>query len=201
MPSKSLGFVLLSMLLAGLSSRAEAQLARLPLAVEVRLGSGVPTGDFASRDPGIEAGPGLAYSIGGVLDVIPLLGVYAHVQQARFACAECGDAGVDETAMGNGVEAGVEARVPFRLGGVQPWVRGGVVRSTLRFSSGESSQTSEPGTGFALGAGVRLPLAGIELSPGVRYQGYPAEFRFTNLSSRSVDVTHLTVDLGLLLHF
>lgn len=188
--------------LAAPAGPAEAQLlSRLPLSFHARLGAGLPTGDFAAGSPGIAAEPGASFEVGGVLRIAPLLGLYAAYQQDRFGCGECGAVSLDERAVTRGFEAGGELSSPFRPLGLTPWVRAGVVRHSLSLSREESSLVSEPGVGFGAGAGIRVPVGPVLLSPGVRYQSYSVEMRFSGYPARSMDVSQLTVDVGLLLPF
>lgn len=200
---KLLRLPLLALLvLAATGARADAQvLSRLPLSLHARLGAGLPTGDFADGSPGIAAEPGASFEVGAVLRPVPLLGVYAAYQQERFGCGECAAVSIDEEAVARGFEAGGELSSPWGVRGVTPWGRAGVVRQSLRFSSGESSLVSEPGVGFGVGGGVRIPVGPVLLSPGVRYQSYSVEVEFSGYPSRSMDVSQLTVDVGLLLPF
>jgi hypothetical protein len=193
---------LVSTLLLSAVRPADAQiLSRLPLSLQARIGSASPTGGFAEASPGLGAEPGLAWELGGLLQPTRWLGVYAGYQQGRFGCAECEGVGVDGSAVASGVEAGAQLSSPVQRFGLRPWVRGGVVRHFLRFSRGESGLRSDPGLGFGIGGGVELEFAGVRVAPGVRFQSYPVEVVFSGYPSRSLDVSHLTLDLGLILPF
>lgn len=201
MPPLRLALLVL-LALAAPPGGAEAQvLSRLPLSLHARLGAGLPTGDFAASAPGIAAEPGASFEVGGMLRLLPLLGVYAAYQQERFGCGECAAVSIDDRAVARGFEAGGHLESPVRPFGLVPWARGGVVRHSLRFSDGESALVSEPGVGFGVGAGIAVPLGPVLLAPGVRYQRYAVDVEFGGYPSRGMDVSQLTVDVGLLLPF
>lgn len=193
---------LLAALLLTAAPPAHAQvLSRLPLSLQARIGMASPQGAFAETSPGLGAEPGLAWELGGLLQPIRWLGVYAGYQQGRFGCAECEGVGMDGSSIASGVEAGVQFSSPVQRFGLRPWVRGGAVRHFLSFARGESGIRSEPGVGFAVGGGLEVEIVGVRLAPGVRYQSYPVEVRFSGFPARDVDVSHLTLDLGLILPF
>ncbi len=199
---KPLRLPLVALLALLAPGRADAQvLSRLPLSLHARVGAASPTGDFAQRSPGIAAEPGASFEVGGVLRLAPFLGLYAAWQQERFGCEECGAVSLDDRAVARGFEAGGEVSSPFRPLGLTPWARVGVVRHSLRFSREESSLSSEPGAGFGVGGGVRVPVGPVAISPGVRYQSYSVDVEFGGYPTRRMDVSQLTFDVGLLLPF
>lgn len=182
--------------------RADAQvLSRLPLAFQARLGAGIPTGTFAEQGPGIGAEPGLAFEVGGLLEATSWLGLYAGYQRDRFGCEGCRSVNTDAAVVADGAEGGVHVTIPFQRFGVRPWMRSGVVRHTLRFQRDESGIRSEPGIGFGVGGGLELEVVGLRIAPGVRFQSYTVDVHFSGYPTRSLDVSHLTVDLGLILPF
>ena len=182
--------------------RADAQLlSRLPLAFQARAGVAVPTGTFADPSPGIGAEPGLALELGGLLEATSWLGVYAGYQRSRFGCEGCRAVNADAGVTTTGASAGVQLRSPLARFGVRPWARGGAVRQTLEFRRDDSGIRSEPGTGFGLGGGVEVEVLGVRIAPGVHFQSYPVDVQFAGYPTRSLDVSHLTVDLGLVLPF
>lgn len=189
-------------LLAAPAARADAQvLSRLPLAFQARLGAAIPTGTFAEQGPGIGAEPGLAFEVGGLLEAASWLAVYAGYQRDRFACEGCRSVNADASVTATGAEAGAQVTVPFERFGIRPWVRGGAVRHSLQFQREDSGIRSDPGTGFGVGGGLELRVAGLRISPGVRFQSYTVDVQFSGYPSRSLDVSHLTVDVGLILPF
>lgn len=172
--------------------------AQLPvsLAVEARAGYAVPTGDFSgSADtPAFEAGP--TFAVGGRLDLLAGVGLFVAYQQSRFGCLTCRSDDLDGSAVLDGMEAGVHL-APMTFAGVTPWLRAAGLVQALSFSGFGEQLYSRNGTGFGIGAGVEVPLAaGLTLAPGIRFQAVPAEFEFSNLPQRSVDVSFFSFDLG-----
>ncbi len=178
--------------------------AQLPgaLSLEARLGGALATGALADPVDGVDAGAGYAAGISARWDATEAVAVYVGYERAGLACAACEDASLDGTVVDAGLGAGAILTLPSVLPGISPWVRAGVVRRQLRFSGGGETSASAPGLGFDLGAGVTLPLvASFSLTPGIRFLNYPAEFDFAIVPDRSVDVSHVGVDVGLVYQF
>ncbi|HEX6938106.1 MAG TPA: hypothetical protein VF158_01745 [Longimicrobiales bacterium] len=178
--------------------------AQLPssLSLEARLGGAFATGEFGAPGTALDAGTGYAASVAGRLEVAPGITVYVGYERAELACAACADVAIDDAVIDAGIAGGAIVMLPFDAAGISPWLRAGVVRRQLEFSAEAGTSASKPGYGFDLGAGVTLPLVGpFTLTPGIRYLSYPAEFDFENVPDRSIDVTHVGVDVGLAYQF
>lgn len=183
---------------------AQAQLLPdIPLSVEVRGGVGVPVGDFAGEE-GIEAGTGFGFGVGAMVGVTPMFSAYGAYQWTRFGCGECeGIENLDDEVTDSGFELGGQADLPFRPAGLAPWVRAGVLLHELEFSGDEGDVSSDRSLGFALGGGITYPLGPtLSVTPGIHYRNYSAEFDLGNLDlNGETDVSHLTLDVGLVYRF
>lgn len=197
---KHLATALILPVLALATPRAAAQ--ALPISVEVRLGAGVPLGDFAETDPGIGAQAGPAFSAGVLLHLSGALSAYAAYGRTEFSCPRCGDAGLDDRVSDAGGELGVQAMLPARLAGASPWVRAGGVYRQLTFSGQGGTLSSDPGLGFEAGGGVSVALTrSISLSPGIRFRTYTAGLDLGEFPGRTVDVSHVVADVGISYRF
>jgi hypothetical protein len=190
-------------LLASAAQPAAAQLLpNLPLSVEVRVGVGVPMGEFAESEPGIGAGAGPAFSAGALFHFSDALSVYGAYSRTHFACGACDGAGLDEQVVDAGAEFGVQAMLPARLAGASPWLRAGGVYRQLTFSGQGGRLSSDPGFGFEAGAGLSVAVTpSISLAPGVRFRTYTAALDLGELPSRSVDVAQVLADVGIAYRF
>lgn len=178
--------------------------AQLPgaLSVEARLGGAFATGEFGTPGRALEAGSGYAASVNGRLGLLSGLSVYVGYERAQMACDACAATQLDDALVDDGIGAGAIVELPFGPPGLSPWVRAGLVRRQLKMSGDGETIASKPGIGFDLGAGITLPLTGpFKVTPGIRYIRYPADFEFTVLPDRSIDVSHVGVDVGLAYQF
>ncbi|HEX7117770.1 MAG TPA: hypothetical protein VF212_03235 [Longimicrobiales bacterium] len=178
--------------------------AQLPaaLSIEARLGGAFATGEFGATGEALDAGAGYTASVNGRWELVPGVAAYIGYERTRMACDACKDVAFDDTVVDAG--AGVGAIVTFALGstGFAPWVRAGIVRRQLQFTSDGETVASRPGYGFDLGAGIAVPVvASFALTPGIRFLNYPAEFDFEILPDKSIDVSHFGVDIGLAYQF
>ena len=193
------------LLLCGAATPAVAQrIPDLPLTLEVRLGAGAPTGDFADPAAGVDAEAGFGFEVGARLNVTPTVALYGAYQWMEFGCAECETAEIDGDVLDSGGEIGARADLPFQRAGLAPWVRAGILFHELEFSGEGGSLRSDAAFGFGIGAGVAVPLQrGLTLLPGIHYRTYSADFEFEELSLRnlSTDVSHVTLDVGLAYRF
>lgn len=177
-------------------------LAGLPLSVEVRLGAGIPIGEFAEDAPGVGAQAGPAFSAGARLHLSPVLAVYGAYSGTAFSCPRCGEAGIDESVVDAGAEFGVHATLPARVAGAAPWVRAGGVYRHLTFSGQGGRLSSDAAAGFEAGAGVSVQLTpSLAIEPGVRFRTYAAELDLGDSPARTVDVSHVLADVGLVFRF
>jgi hypothetical protein len=189
--------------LLGLTAPASSQgLPRPPLQLELRVGASVPTGEFAERDPGIGARTGPRLEAGGVFRLAPLLGIFGGASRGEFACSACTGVGLDDRVVDTGVNAGLEVSPGLRLGGLAPWLRAGAVVQQLTFTGEGERLVSPMALGYQLGGGVVVPVRGpIRLRPGLHYRSYPAELDLGAFGGRTVNVAHVTLDLGISVHF
>ncbi|MBW3654471.1 MAG: hypothetical protein KY444_00060 [Gemmatimonadetes bacterium] len=190
-------------LLATAAQTAGAQrLPRLPVSVEVRVGAGIPVGEFTEEEPGVGAGAGPAFSAGALFHVSNALAVYGAYSRTYFACGACDATGLDEQVVDAGAEFGVQAMLPVRLAGASPWLRAGGVYRQLTFSGEGDQLSSEPGFGFEAGGGVAVPLTrSISIGPGVRFRTYAAELDLGAFPNRTVDVSQVLADVGIVYRF
>lgn len=172
------------------------------LALELRGGAAVPLGDLAESAPGVGAEAGPHLSVAASWRLSRALSAQAGYSRSWFACGRCGDVGIDDRVVDTGFDAGLEARLPGRVGAVTPWVSAGGVLHQLVFSDEESSLSSDYAVGFRLAAGAAVPLArSLSLKPGVSYRAYSADLALGGAGGQTVDVAHLTVDVGVVYHF
>lgn len=184
-----------------------------PLSVEVRGGAAFPMGDFADERQG-NAETGWGYGGNVSLQLNPALALYAGYDRFEFPSdnfevdlpGNVGD--VDGKWIDSGFSGGVKLMLPLatmsRLG---PWVKGGVVYRKLgvnlddeRFDELEDELETDPALGFEVGGGLSLPLGPrVAVTPGVRYLSYSADP--VDGGDGEVNVSHLTLDLGLSIRF
>lgn len=190
----------LAAILAGvLPGAGHAQVVpRLPIALEVRAGGALPTGEFAESSPGVGAEAGPLLEASAILRVVPAIGIYAGYRRIWFSCSLCAERGMDDTVIDSGLEFGVEGDIPLDAAGGVPWIRVGGILHQLEFSGFGSTLTSDPGLGLRVGAGLSVPLTPpLLLVPAVSYAVYPAELGLGGLPDRTVNAGRLAADLGI----
>jgi hypothetical protein len=187
----------------GLAAPGHAQvLPRLPLSLEVRGGGGVPTGEFARRQPGVGAELGPRVEGVAVVRLREWLGLFGGVSWAAFSCPACQQGGLSQDLVETGGNAGVQVTPGLRLGGLAPWIRVGAVFQQLEFTGQTESLITPVGTGFQVGGGVTLPVWGpLAVSPALHFRSYAADLDLGGRFDRTIDVSHLTLDVGVALHF
>jgi hypothetical protein len=173
--------------------------AQLPFAgsLEARVGYAWPTDGFTSglAGSGVEGGP--TFAAGGRLMPTETVGVYLAYQQIRFGCSRCADLDLDDSFTAEGVEAGIHFVPPVTGWPAVPWVRGGLVRQTLGFSSPDDRMTSAAGVGFGAAAGASVAVTRrFGLEAGLRYQSTPVDVRFTIAPDQALDVAAFSADIG-----
>jgi len=169
------------------SSPAAAQ-----LSLEMRV-SAVEAEDFLPRD--------VAYSGDLVWDFNEILSLYGGYNWAEFTYRD----GSPEHYQSSGFQAGAKVTL-LRGSSFQPWVRGGVVRNSLRYQipSQDFDEESDATFGTQFAAGVDIPiLSAITLSAGVHRQQFPVEINedecdgsFGLVPSFCTDFTTWGLDLG-----
>lgn len=173
---------------------AEAQ-GILPVAVEVRGGYAVPTGDLGDSD----VDDGLGFGVNAQLAVMPMLSVYGGWERYSFGI-DTGSSDADADVVDSGFRVGLQAGLPFTpFIGVSPFVfAGGIYNSTsLEGSSGGVSVSldSDRSLGYELGGGLAIPVGpALQLTPAVRYRSHSVEFDDTDSDS---DMSYFTAEIGL----
>lgn len=161
---------------------AAAALAAVPaqaqrgLAVELR--GGASAGNYAGAASDFEAAPLPSLGATASYGVTDRLGVYAGASRSSFGCDTGFCAGREMRFTSQGLEAGVELRLPLPA---SPWLRAGLVSHSLRYRSdatqGSVARSGEEtsGVGFGAAGGVELRLGRrLSVTPGLRYVRYGA---------------------------
>lgn len=171
---------LLGLLAAG---TAGAQTATLPLSFEVRAGLAKGTGDF-----GRALNTGYTVGVGAMYDVTPMLRAYAGYTFNSFGIEDEDDVLDEEVSINlRGFDAGVRASFVPR-GGLQPFVKGGLVYYKSEFSVDDASIAGDSELGFEVGAGLDYAL-------GNRISATPA-LSYTSVSTDG-EATLVKLDVGL----
>lgn len=179
-----------------LATGAQAQTPQR-LAIEVRGGTMVPTGDF---DNGVAMG----WSVGGTLlySATPSLELYAGFEHADFPLDGGAETGAVKVRFADdGLRTG--ARYTFTLAdssSIRPWTEVGMIfnRTTVRGTDGETSASIHSNwlAGFEVGVGFTYPLfRRLQLMPGVRYRDHLV--RFEEFGEAESTVSYVAVDFGL----
>lgn len=199
-----------AVLALSLAGNAHAQVAGLPLSIEVRGGAAFPTGDdFGSDEAGAETGYGFGANV--FVGLTPLLGIYGGYSQFEFGADVDAvgldfdfPAGADVDYRDNGFNLG--AQVTFSplssLSGVTPWLRGGATLREFEIevedADVESSVSTDRDLGFEAGGGLNIPLGEvISVTPGVRYVSFDPEFD----EDQPFEVRYIVADVGLQIRF
>jgi opacity protein-like surface antigen len=159
-----------------LSAPAIVEAQQLPLAIEVRGGAYIPTGDFAE-------GVGTGFGLGGIVSyrVIPALDIYAGYSWQSFPIdddEEFDDVDIDIEDSGFAVGVRFEVPAAANLG---PWIRAGLILHQAKFSGSDGSVsvsfTSDRTAGLELGGGVAIPVTpNLSITPGVSFRTYKPTF-------------------------
>jgi opacity protein-like surface antigen len=190
------------LLLCAPLTAATQRLPDLPLSLEVRVGAGIPIGDFANQEPGIEAEPGSAFGVSAAFHLNSVLAVYGGYSSTQFGCPRCESRGLDDSVVDSGFEFGAEAALPLRLAGFRPWIRAGGLYHELTFSGRGDQLSSDRSAGFEVGGGVAFAvLPVLWITPGIRYRTYSAELDLGGSFDQTVDVSSIALDVGLSLRF
>ena len=185
---------LLAVVAAGVlggASGAAAQSA-IPLALEVRGGAAVPTGDLKSA---LNAETGVSYGITATLNAIPMIGIYAGYERSDFSVDN--DAMADADLTDQGFAFGGKLTLPLGLTGLGPWVRGGAVYNKLSRDAAATVDDfdDERKWGFEVGGGLAIPLGTVvSVTPGVRYRTHTTG---PVVGGESVNASYVVADLGL----
>lgn len=171
----------------GGADAASAQLPTTPLSVEVRGGLALPQGDLDEFFGLADLGSGVTLGANAQFQVSNAIGVYAGYSFNQFSVEEFEDADVTD----QGFDAGVMLSLPFAAS-LSPYVKGGIALHNLSVTEGgEDEDFDGEELGFQVGAGLNFPLGNrLSVTPGVTFTQYGFE-------DAEVDVSHLTVDVGL----
>jgi hypothetical protein len=164
---------------------------RHTLSFELR--GGVGTGEHHASASAGERSAGASWRAQLAYAPLPFAAIYAAYGRSAFGChgGFCAQAPVRFT--GAGFDAGV------LLGWRALWLQTGVLRHVLdaAWQTGADAGTRERAhsdPGFVVAGGVEIPVvAGVSLTPGVRYMRHPAAFA----PAPAAPVVHLIADLGL----
>ena len=176
---KAVSGILTAIATFALAGTASAQ---LPLAVEVRGGVAVPTGDFGDNaDPAPTFGASVSFL------AAPRVSIYGGYSQTQYDL----DAPAAE-ATDKGWEAG--ARVAFPGVGFSPFVKAGLLFHDFEVEVADIEDEGEDEIGFEVGAGAAFPLGPrVSVTPGVTFRRYATEF----FNQGDVDITSINLDVGL----
>ena len=168
-----------------------------PLALELRGGYAIPTGDW-NEDDTFENGLGLGATVMAM--ATPQIGVYAGYEAFRFSVDE-DEEEVDAHATDAGFRAGISlsANVPAYQN-VTPFIEAGVIYNTLTIeaSDGDASVDieSEASIGFEAGVGFATTVAPrLSVVPVLRFRTHDVEFDLEGLEG-SDTVQYVIVGLG-----
>ena len=164
---------------AGLLMAGPAAAQDSPLALEVRSGVTLPTGDLS--DSGVESG--VIFGVDLFYTVDPALSIYGGWGSHQFS----NDVSV------SGPRAGL--KVLFHTpGDATPWARAG---ATFNQADGLGTEPSDRGIGLEAGAGIDYELSDrVVVVPAARYHTFSASF-----GTAESTISYLTLDLGIHLHF
>jgi hypothetical protein len=141
---------------------APAPTAAQSLAVELRVGGAV--GNYSETDAGLEWVPGASFGGTVAVGVAPAVSAYAGFTRSSFGCEEGFCTGRDVTLTSQGVVVGARWQPGI------PWARAGFAWQTLDVESDGGDESVDGGPGFELGAGAAIPVAGIQVTPGLLYR-------------------------------
>jgi opacity protein-like surface antigen len=168
------------------------------LALEIRGGYAIPTGDWNEEDA-FENGLGIGGSVMAM--VTPQIGVYAGYEAFRFGVEE-DEEGVEADATDAGFRAGISfsTNVPAYQN-VTPFIEAGVLYNTMTIGASGDGTTidieSEESLGFEAGVGFAATVAPrVSVVPMVRYRTHDVEFDLEGLEG-SDTVQYVIVGLGL----
>lgn len=172
--------------------------AQTPIALEVRGGYAIPTGDW-NEDDTFENGLGIGASVMAM--VTPQIGVYAGWEMFRFS-ANVEEEGVEADATDSGFRAGISlsATVP-QYRNVTPFIEAGVLYNSLEISaSGDGTSVSiesEDALGFEAGVGFATDISPqLSVVPMIRFRQHEAEFDLEGIEG-SDTVQYVVIGVGL----
>lgn len=190
---------MLACALAAAPASAAAQIG-LPLQLGASGGAAFPMGDLG-EDDAFDTGWG--FELNAVLQVAPAVGIYAAYDRYVFPFSDDIGLGVGEVTgdlLDHGFAGGLMLAVPGAGLGLSPWLRGGAIYNSARFSYDDSETTSESDSalGWEAGGGLDFPLGFVvSVTPSVRYRTYTPDFG----GSGDFNVSYILGELGLTFRF
>jgi opacity protein-like surface antigen len=183
---------------AALFATVQTASAQTPtLALDVRAGYAIPTGDW-NEDDVFENALGFGANVTAMFT--PQLGAYAGWETFSFPVEE-DEEGVEADATDAGFRAGLSVSMPLsQSNSLTPFAEVGVLYNTLEISaSGDGASIdieSEASLGFEAGVGVAAALGErISVIPMIRYRQHEVEFE--DFEGDSETVSYLVVGVGL----
>jgi opacity protein-like surface antigen len=184
---------------AAVAVSAQAASAQTPaIALEVRGGVGLPTGDWNENDE-LDTGYGFGGNVRAM--VTPTIGVYAGWEMYTFSAEFTEDQQeVDTDVEDSGFRGGVSLSFPMAAGSVSPFVEVGAIYNTtsIELSDGSASLEveSDRSLGFEAGLGVAVPLGQrLSVTPVIRYRSHDLSYDEVELDDTSA--SYFSFDLGL----
>lgn len=164
---------------------AVAPAAHAQLAIEGRAGIATP-GSGLERD--VNADGGYSTEVSLTVGALPFVGVYGAWQQVKFGR----DGNDDSVITDQGWAVGARVSVPTPFIPIDPWIRAGVV--THELEAGGLAGGGDRGIGAEVGAGIRVSVGRVALTPGVTLTRYG--FDDETVDDGRVRVQYLRVDVG-----
>ncbi|HEU0053732.1 MAG TPA: outer membrane beta-barrel protein, partial [Longimicrobium sp.] len=161
MKKTSIGLLAAVATLAGAGTlSAQSMGPTTPLAIEVRGGLALPTGDDAD---GLNTG----FTVGGdlIFQATPMIGIYAGYNYNEFGVEDVDDVSVNV----KGFDAGVRLGFPTTsLGGFTPFLKGGVLYQSAEITDTDIETDDE--FGFEVGGGLEYMLGNrVSFTPAASY--------------------------------
>ncbi|MDX1673796.1 MAG: hypothetical protein R3314_03245 [Longimicrobiales bacterium] len=159
-PLATVGLTLL--LAAGWAAPSSAQ-----WTAELRVGSAI--GNYTATEAGLDIVPSLSVAAAVELAFTDLVSGYAGINRSAFGCNQAFCAGRDVSISSRGLTAGV------RLAQGTVWGRAGLAVQALRVESDALAETTDPGIGWEVAAGVDIPVGrGFRVRPGLTFLRHSA---------------------------
>jgi opacity protein-like surface antigen len=181
MKKTTAGLLALLATVAGASTvNAQSTAPTTPLAIEVRGGLALPTGDDADI-----LSTGFTVGADVIFQATPMIGIYAGYNFNEFAFDD--DLLDDANASIKGFDAGIRLGFPTTsLGGFTPFLKGGVLYQSVEISdAGPLDGESDQEIGFEVGGGFEYMLGQrVSFTPAASY-------------NKVEDAKYVKVDLGL----
>jgi hypothetical protein len=156
----------------------------IPLAVEVRAGTAIPTGSLADHTD-----TALGVGVSATVQLFPNYGLYGGWSRTSFNLEQ---EGANARAVDSGFAIGLTAAYPGILG-ITPWLGSGVLIHDLDVE-GVNVPDGDSSIGFEAGGGVVVPIAPrVRLTPGIGFRWYNAPF----IGDASARISYFSAGVGL----